>query len=498
MQNFDTIGAVDLGSNSFHMVIARVVDGQVQVIDRLREMVRLAEGLDDEGTLAPAARDRALEALARFGERIRSLPAGAVRVVGTNTLRQSRSPRGFLDAAEAALGHKVEVISGVEEARLIYLGVAHSLGRRDGKRLVMDIGGGSTEFIVGRDFEPLLRESKYMGCVSFSERFFPKGAVDAKGFTRAEIAARKELQNSARKFREAGWDGAIGASGTIKSISDILVGSGIAADGIITLDGLLEIRERVIAAGKLSKLKLAGLNEERVPVFPGGLAILIGAFESLGIEEMIVSDGALREGLLYDLLGRIGDHDVRNETIRQLATKYQVDPDHAAAVERTAIALWGQCAADWKLTNSAHELMLRWASHLHEIGLAIGHSRYHKHGSYIVENADMPGFSRQDQQFLWSLVRSHRRRYKIHRFQSLPRPFHETGPRLAILLRLAVLLNRGRQPEDVPEPAIRIEDQKTIRLTFANSILDASPLTRADLEEEAAYLAAAGFELTFE
>lgn len=496
MFDFDTIAAVDLGSNSFHMVIARVKDEELQVIDRLKEMVQLAAGLDEHNRLDKASRQRAVEALRKFGERLRPLPSGAVRVVGTNTLRQARNSREFLAQAEDCLGHPVEIISGSEEARLIYLGVAHSIQHLWGRRLVVDIGGGSTEVIVGADFEPEIRESKYMGCVSYTRRFFSDGRITREAFRRAEIAARQELQPSVADFVDAGWDMAIGASGTIRAIRDISEGLGI-ANANVTLDAMKRIRKLLIEQGTIDRIELPSLSEPRRAVFCGGLAILIGTFKSLEIHEMMVSDGALREGVLYDLLGRIHDHDVREETIRQLAAKYQVDEEHAVLVEQTALGILAAVRDDWELQGPVYEHMLRWAAHIHEIGLAISHSRYHKHGSYLVENADMPGFSKQDQQCLWALVRSHRRRFKLHRFDNLPEPLNSAGPKLAILLRLAVLLNRSRDPEDVPPFSIKAIDKKTLQMRFPNAGLEWNPLTAADLAEEARYLADAGVALRF-
>ncbi len=497
MAEHETIAAVDLGSNSFHMIIARLVGDELQIIDKIKEMVRLAAGLDDQNELDQASRERALEALGRFGERLRPLPRGAVRVIGTNTLRQAKNSRVFLKEVERAIGHPVEIVAGAEEARLIYLGVAHSVEQLTDRRLVIDIGGGSTEFIVGRGFEPELRESKYMGCVSYSKRFFGDGKITKDRFKKAEIAARQELQPSAGDLRELGWDVAIGASGTIKAVRDIVVALGLAPAEEITLDGMKEVRNLAIEKGSIDGLDLPGLSDRRRPVFIGGLAILIGAFKSLGIRSMIASDGALREGALYDLLGRIHNHDVREETIRALAGKYNVDEKHARLVEQTALELLGSVRGTWGLDEPIDDAMLRWAARIHEIGLAISHSKYHKHGSYLVENSDLTGFSRQDQQILWALVRSQRRKFKPHRFENIAEPLRDHIPRLAILLRLGILLNRSRDPEDVPAFRVEAPDDRTIRFEFVDDGLQRNPLTRADLEEEAEYLEKADYTLQF-
>lgn len=495
----EAVAAVDLGSNSFHMVIARNIDGELQVVDRIKEMVRLAAGLDKNNNLEPDARKRALRTLRMFGERLDGIDTDNVRVVGTNTLRKAKNSRDFMVRAEEAIGHRIEIVSGYEEARLVYLGVAHSIGKRaERKRLVVDIGGGSTELVIGEGFEAGVSESKYMGCVSYSQEFFPDGKITRGRFDEAEIAARQELQSSVRKFADEGWDLAIGASGTIRAIHDIIVDQGLARGGI-TLDAMKELRAQIIDAGKIDDIKLSALSSRRQPVFPGGLAILMGVFKSLDVEQMIISDGAMREGVLHDLVGRMGELDVRNDTIRQMGAKYSVDQEHARRIEDTAVRLLEQVTDDWQLEGPLYEKMLRWAARIHEAGLAISHSGYHKHGSYLVENSDMPGFSRQDQKFLWAMVRSHRRKFKPHRFDSLPEPYPVTAPRLAMILRLAVLLNRSRQPDAVPEVRMKVKSNKRhkFKLRFPKGWLDEHPLTRADLSEEKSYMKSAGFKMKY-
>lgn len=496
MADFDTLAALDLGSNSFHMVIAHVKGEEIQVIDRIKEMVQLAAGLGEDNLLDEDSQLRALQMLEKFAERLRPLSPGSVRAVGTNTLRQALNGADFLERAEVVLGHPVEIISGVEEARLIYLGVAHSVEHLWGSRLVVDIGGGSTEMIIGEGFEPRLRQSNYMGCVSYSRRFFRDGVATALRFHQAEIAARQELQSSAGQFKRLGWEFALGASGTIRAVRDIVVALGLEKSEI-TLDAMRAVRAHVIDAGSIDAAQLPGLSEQRAPVFLGGLAILIGLFESLGITTMTVSDGALREGVLYDLIGRIHNHDVREETIRALAQRYGVDSDHAERVEIEAVRMLDAVREPWGLQIDFHEPALRWAARIHEIGLALSYSGYQKHGSYLIENSDMPGFSRQDQKLLWAMVRSHRRTLKPHRFEDLAAPYDVTGIRLAMLLRLAVLLHRSRDPNDVPSFEVSASNPRELLLTFERGGLDHNPLTRADLEEEANALRALGVTLTF-
>lgn len=492
-----TIAAVDLGSNSFHMVVARPVNGHLNVLDRLRESVRLAAGLDVNGELDAAAQQRAIACLERFGQRLRDMPPGSVRAVGTNTLRKAHNSDAFLEAAAAALGHPIEVISGLEEARVIYLGVSHSLPASPGQRLVMDIGGGSTELIIGEGFEPIYMESLYMGCVSLSQEHFSDGNISAKAMRRAEIAAGQELQAIEQDYRRLGWGSAVGSSGTIRAVGDVLQAMGW-SDGGITLSALHRLREAMIAAGHVDRLvNLQGLPAERAPVFPGGVAILIATFAALGIERMQVSDGALREGLLYDLMGRIRHEDVRGRTIAALSDRYHVDKAQARRVHATATYALHQVMQAWKLEEECAVSLLEWAAQLHEIGLAVAHNGYHKHGAYLLEFSDMPGFSRQEQKALSALVRSHRRKFAPAVFRVLPEAQRERLMRLSLLLRLAVLLHRSRA--DIPLTPFHMEaDGKSLTVRFPAGWLELHPLTQADLAQEAEMLKEGKFKLAFE
>ena len=493
----DTVAAVDLGSNSFHMIIAGVrVGGALEVVDRLREQVQLAAGLDQERRLSAEASDRAIACLERFGERLRGVPAGNVRAVGTNTLRSLRDPEPFLRAAQRALGHPIDVIEGQEEARLIYLGVAHTQADDQGRRLVIDIGGGSTEFIIGERFEARYRESLYMGCVTASRRHFPEGLVSEAALGRAEIAARIELEAIERQYRRVGWEDCIGASGTIKAVRSVLVANGWSDDSI-TPKGLDKLRRAVIRGGSAEAIaSLPGLSSERAPVFAGGLAILSAAFQSLGIEEMKVSEGALREGLIYDRLGRVDHEDVRERTILAVSRRYQVAQRFAQRVAQTAEACRRQVATVWGLEDDRARGMLRWAALLHEIGLAISHHSHHKHGAYVVRYSDMLGFSRQEQALLSTLIRAHRRRFPRDVIEDLPEGATGTAVRMSVLLRLAVLLNHGRSPESLP-PFRLAATEDALELTFAEGWLGRHPLTRANLEQEAEHLKTVRLRLVF-
>jgi exopolyphosphatase/guanosine-5'-triphosphate,3'-diphosphate pyrophosphatase len=489
----EIVAAVDLGSNSFHMIVARTHDGVLTVLDRLQEMVRLGAGLDARNRLTAPARRRALDCLERFGQRLRGLPRGSVRAVGTNTLRRMRNAEEFLVAAEQALGHPIEIIAGREEARLIYQGMASSRPD-DGKRcLVLDVGGGSTELILGEGREPLAMESLHMGCVSLSEKYFGDGRIGDKAMRRAETAARLELQPVENQFRR-GWETAIGTSGTIRAVRAVLRAEGW-TDGTVTRAALARLRAALIEAGDVDRLALAGLNPERGPVFPGGVAILTATFEALGIERLQVADGALREGLLYDLLGRRAHLDVRDRTVGALAARFRAEAAQGERVARTAAHLATQVARGWSLDAEALQL-LGWAARLHEIGLAVAHNQYHKHGAYIAERADLPGFSQQEQQQLAVLIRGHRRKFPIDVFDALAEPQREIAVRLCLVLRLAVLLHRARQDIDPAQLRLRVT-QRVVGLRFARGWLRQHPLTQADLEQEAVLLRAAGVRLEF-
>lgn len=486
------VAAVDLGSNSFHMTVARVDDGRIHIVDRIKEMVRLAAGLNADNELEPDVAERALACLERFGERLRELPRGNVRAVGTNTLRRAKRSVEFLRAAEEALGHSIEIIAGREEARLIYLGVAHDVAHDEEQRLVMDIGGGSTEFVIGRRFTPLHLESLYMGCVGLSQRYFADGRLDKASVAAAELSARQELEPIQARYRRAGWDEAVGASGTILT-AGALLGGDRGEDGI-TLAGLYGLREKLLEAGHVDRLSLPGLQPERAPVFPGGLAILVASFEALGIKRMHCSDWALREGILFDLIGRFRQTDVRDKTIADLSGRYRVDQQQADRVERTALELRAQVAKSWKLRKEKYGDLLGWAARLHELGLAIAHNQYHKHGAYVLAEGDLPGFSRQEQALLALLVRSHRRKFPVALYRELPVDQAERAVRLAVLLRLSVVLHRGRS--DSPLPGIIAEaDDLMLRLEFPGEWLEEHPLTVADLEQEASFLRAARITL---
>lgn len=487
--NHELIAAVDLGSNSFRLQVGRVVGNQIYPLDGLKEAVRLAAGLTSGKLLDAASQQRGLASLARFGERLRGFAPDAVRAVATNTLRVAKNAPEFLEHAEKALGFPIEVIAGREEARLIYLGVAHTLPNPQRQQLVVDIGGGSTEFIIGRNIQPMALESLYMGCVSYSLRFFPGGKVDKRSMREAELAARRELQTIVAPYREVGWEEAVGSSGTAKAIVDLIEQNGFAEQGI-TRTGLDRLRGALIAAGSPQRLKLEGMRPDRVAVLPGGIAIMSAVFKELGLEQMTFSEGALRLGVLYDLLGRYHHDDLREATVSLFMQRYQVDRRHAGRVAQTAIKLLRQLVPATIAEDHPDGQFLTWAARLHEIGISIAHSSYHKHSAYILANADMPGFSKRDQQRLARLVLSHRG--KLERAQ----PLQGEAPEWTLIfcLRIAALLHRARDGAP-PVPFSVSFTARGFEINVDAVRLADAPLTAAALQEEALQWVGVGGEL---
>lgn len=498
------VAAVDLGSNSFHMLVARIHTGQVQVIDRMKDMVRLAGGLQADGRLSEEAIERGLASLTRFGQRLAGMPRGSVRIVGTNTLRAAKNGAEFIRRGEQAIGHPIEIIAGREEARLVYLGVAQSDIPIEGIRLVVDIGGGSTELILGRGTRPEKMESAAIGSVALMREFFSDGDFTQGRLERAKIRAELELSPYKAAYRKLGWSRAVGSSGTARSLAAVAEANGW-GDGRITESALNRIHEAVVKAGSLDKLELDGLTDDRKPVFVGGLIAMQAVFAALNIEHMYISDGALREGLVYDWLDRSDHDDIRVATVQRLQHLFTVDIAHADRVADTAGALLAQVAADWGLESHPeaieaprYAIWLDIAARLHEIGLAVSHSGFHHHGAYILSYADMPGLTRAAQTVIASLVHVHRRKMKPQRFELVDEGIRDQIIRLAVILRLAVLLHRDRSPRTKwPEVTLRV-GKNNLELNFPAGWLDNRPLTLVDLELEREYLAMAGMELHFD
>ena len=491
----ESYAAVDLGSNSFHMVVANFSEGNLRVIDRMKEMVRFASGLNNKKDLSEESMQVALECLQRFGQRIQEIPNSNVRAVGTNTLRLARNKEVFLTQAHAALGHPIEIIAGREEARLIYSGVAHSSYDETSKRLVIDIGGGSTELIFGRGFDTFETESLHMGCVNVGLQFFEDGKIKPKRMRKAFLSAMQELESIGNSYKTTGWDYALGSSGTILAIRDVVQAQGWCDSGI-TANALARLIEALIAIGDSEMLNFEGLSDRRKPVFASGVAILSAIFEALELNNMNVSDGALREGLLYDLIGRTHNKDIRDQTISAVVQRYNIDSEQANRVKDTAKILFDQVKVSWQLNEKNDLKILEWGAMLHEIGLSVAHYQYHKHGAYLTANSDLAGFSQQDQKKLAMLVRSHRRKFPAEEIQAINPSIRSSLTKLCILLRLAVVLHRGRSGYDFPKIDVKVI-KDNINLMFPSNWLEQHPLTLLDLSTERDYLQAANIQLVF-
>jgi exopolyphosphatase/guanosine-5'-triphosphate,3'-diphosphate pyrophosphatase len=485
------LAAIDLGSNSFHMVVARLQNNQPQTIDAIKEMVRLAAGLDEHNVLSEEKIEQALDCLSRFGQRIKDLPLQNVSAVGTNTLRKARNSASFLARAERALGFPISIVAGREEARLVYQGVAHSLAQTEDFRLVIDIGGGSTEFIIGQAYEPIMMESLNMGCVNTTTRWFEDGVINKRRIRRAIIDCRRKLDWISDEYLEHGWQECIGSSGTIKTLARILAENN-ASGGVIDYPGLKSLSQRWAKAGHIDKVLLPGLSTTRAPVIIGGLCVLMAAFEELQIDSMLASDGALREGLLNDMVESASGHDIRNDTVRDFELRYNVDVAQSARTRNSALHLFDQLELE---QADELRLLLIWACQLHEVGLSISHTNYPQHSGYIVEQSDMPGFSREMQNTLGLMLRLQRGKLKMGLVEDMPRI---SGQILLIIivLRLAIILERSRDWDHARKVRIRQKNHK-LKLKFAQGYLDAHPLTLADLKQEKSEVGKAGYRLKF-
>lgn len=485
------VAAIDLGSNSFHMVVADMDEHGIEPLDSLKEMVRLAAGLDKENYLSEQKIQEAVDCLRIFGQRIKDFPAKNVQCVGTNTLRKAENATEFLQQAEEALGFPISIIGGYEEARLVYQGVAHSIAQTEEHRLVIDIGGGSTEFIIGQNNKPILMESLNMGCVNFTQKYFETGKITKSAVKNAILASRQKLEWISDDYIEHGWQEAIGSSGTIKTIAAIL-DQNYNRQGIIEYKYLKELSLQLIDFKYTADIQLAGLSNKRAPVIIGGLCVLMGAFEELGITQMSASNGALREGLLYDMLDISTGRDIRMITVKKMMDRYQVDIPQTQRILKIALSL---CEQMYPMDDGELKNLLTWAIQLHEIGLSISHINSAGHSAYIVEQSDMPGFSRQDQNMLGLLLRMHRGKIKKKQFEDMPRK-HKRSPFLLTILRLSVMLARGRDQVSL-EKLTAIKNAKQIDLVFQENYLENHPLTVADLEQEKKEIAKLGYELNF-
>lgn len=482
----ELLAAIDMGSNSFHLAIARLDHGEVRKVASMSEKVQLAAGLDENNYLSDAAQQRGLECLSRFVGRLAAVTPDRLRIVATNALRQAENSQEFMQRAADILPKPIEIIAGREEARLIYLGVSHTMAN-GGRRLVVDIGGGSTEFIIGEEFEPIHTESLQMGCVAYTKAFFADGCITAKAFDKAVAAAKKEIRAIASTYQATGWDTVVGSSGTIKACKQVLVTLGLSdAQENILYEGLQVLKDRLIKFGDVKEIDFEGLREDRRAVLPAGLAILWAIFEVLGIDKMAYSDGALREGVMYDLLGRFRHEDIRDRSVQAMMARYYVDTRQAERVVSTTKQLFEQVATALELDADSGDLLRR-AAYLHEIGLAISHGGYHRHGAYLLQHSDIPGFSQIDQTSLSLLVGSHRRKLKAEQQDIILKAGGDKLLYLCLLLRLAVLVHHGRTDQSQPTIKLSIHSNNSWNLQFNDPIKDHTQpnlLLLTDIQEE--------------
>jgi exopolyphosphatase/guanosine-5'-triphosphate,3'-diphosphate pyrophosphatase len=478
----ELLAAIDMGSNSFHLAIARVDHGEVKKVASMSEKVQLAAGLDENNYLSEAAQQRGLACLSRFVGRLSAVPINRLRFVATNALRQAENGNEFIQKAAEILPKPIEIIAGREEARLIYLGVSHTMVN-GGRRLVIDIGGGSTEFIIGEAFEPIMTESLQMGCVAYTKAYFPDGEISEKIFERAVVAARKEISAIANAYLSTGWDTVVGSSGTIKACRQILLHMGLSDEQQnITVQGLNKLKERLLSFRHITEIDFEGLRDDRRAVLPAGLAILTAVFDVLAINSLAYSDGALREGVMYDLLGRFRHEDIRDRSVLAMMGRYSADPKQAERVVRTAQQLFDDVYFALSLDSEDGDLLRR-AAYLHEIGLAISHGGYHRHGAYLLQHSDIAGFSQIDQNHLSHLVAHHRRKLRLDSLLDVQKVGANKLVYLCLLLRLAVLLNHSRSDATLPEFDLQLKNEHSWQLTISGDVKQ-WPLLIADLQDE--------------
>ncbi|ALH94282.1 exopolyphosphatase [Acinetobacter equi] len=478
----ELLAAIDMGSNSFHLAIARVDHGEVKKVASMSEKVQLAAGLDENKNLTEAAQQRGLACLARFVGRLSSVQPNRLRIVATNALRQAKNGHEFIQRAAEILPKPIEIIAGREEARLIYLGVSHTMAN-SGRRLVIDIGGGSTELIIGEAFEPIHTESIQMGCVAFTKAYFPDGEISQSRFDRAVVAARKEIAGIVNTYKAEGWDTVVGSSGTIKACRQIAVNMGWSNEQEhLTREGLEKLKDKILKCKTTTDIEFNGLKEDRRAVLPAGVAILYAIFDVLNLESLVYSDGALREGVMYDLLGRFQHEDIRDRSVHALIGRYNADPKQAERVVATAQKLFDGVAGILHLSSDDSDLLRR-AAYLHEIGLAISHSGYHRHGAYLLQHSDIAGFSQIDQNHLSHLVAHHRRKLRHDAKLDVMKVGGSKLVYLCLLLRLAVLVNHSRSDEMLPAIELTVDNEQQWQLKISG---DAKqwPLLIAELHDE--------------
>lgn len=495
-QATSTVAALDIGSNSFHLIVARFVNGSLQTLHKVKQSVRLAQGLSNENKLDQAAIDRGLACLSQMTETLTNVPPENIRIVATYTLRKAANSRDFIKQAKKVFPYPIEIIPGKEEARLIYQGIANTVADQ-GRRLVIDIGGGSTELIIGDNFTPLKLTSRSMGCVSFTNQYFVKGEITNKTFKKAIIAAKQELENYYEDFTQLSWQNCHGTSGTIKAIREAVIQNNWSASNLIDLESLHKLKAQLIEFGHIDKVHISGVTEQRNAVLAGGLAILIGIFELFEIKQLSYEDAALREGVLYEMEDRFHHHDIRERSINSLSALYHIDTEQAARVRSTTEIIFNKIYKSWGLAKQKHYAnLLVWAAQLTEVGINIHSSGYHKHSAYIIEFTDIPGFNQEEQNALAVLVRYHRKKLKTPDFDNFTLFQADNLIKLTRILRIAAVLNLRRRDNYLPEFNIKVVDD-TIHISFPKSFLEKESLLAADLEGEQVMQNAAEFGFEF-
>ena len=485
------IAAVDLGSNSFHLVVARIIDGDIQLLHREKQKVHLAQGLNDHFILSEEAIERGLKALAQFSDTLAPFAIGSVRVIATFTLRRAKNAATFIRRAKTVFPFPIEVVSGQEEARMIYQGVAH-YEHFDDKRLVIDIGGGSTEFVIGCGQQPLSLSSRNIGCVSYGKDYFSQGRISEKRFNRAILHAEQELEHIANNFKNIGWQKALGTSGTVKAVRDIIVALGFSNDSIEACH-LETLKNYLLQYENCSELLIPGLNEDRKLLICSGLAILIAAFKQLQIQQLSYIDAALREGILYEMSDRLQHHDIRQQSVASMQRRYDIDIAQANRVSSTALTLFNQACVNWQL-EPEHGDVLIWAANLFEVGLHINSSSVQKHSAYILQHANLPGFNQEQQLLVATLVRFHRRKIRAEEIPNFSLYQLSQVVNLIVLLRLAVLLNQKRRDNFLPDISISASEQQ-LQLHIDANWLEQQSLLAAYLHSEQKQLRKITFNL---
>ncbi|MFA0048018.1 guanosine-5'-triphosphate,3'-diphosphate diphosphatase [Vibrio sp. 10N.261.51.F11] len=484
--------AIDLGSNSFHMLVVRHIDGSVQTMAKIKRKVRLAAGLDENNALSTEAMQRGWDCLSLFAERLQDIPKENIRIVGTATLRTAINVDIFLEKANQILGYDINVISGEEEAATIYKGVAHTSGG-SGRRLVVDIGGASTEMIIGEGFSAKALTSLKMGCVTWLERHFKDRQLTATNFNNAIEAAKSTLAPILESYTDIGWDVCVGASGTVQALQEIMLAQGM--DEVITHAKLKRLQKQAMITERLEELEIEGLTLERALVFPSGLSILIAIFELLEIDSMTLAGGALREGLAYEMVDELRQEDIRARTIKSVQSRYQMDVSYGEQVAVVAQTLLEQAGAEEWVSEPQAGVLLQTAAKLHEIGLTIDFKKGGEHSAYLLQNLDLPGFTRAQKHYLGELTRRYR-----EQLTSLPEQHAISGTsskRILRILRLAILLTHRRNPALEPEFKLAT-DGNNLTLTLSKQWLADNPLTAAELEIESNRQTDIGWPLNIE